>query len=396
MILKELNDITIDDLQHLIDESFLEMKTLEYKEKLQTRTDGEKKEFLADISSFANSNGGDIIYGIREEDHLPKQLVGIEIDDLDKEINRIDQILLEGIRPRIPDISIHPIPISTNKYAIIFRIPKSWLSPHMIKFQDSSKFYARLSNGKYLLGVDELRSAFTLSESKVIRIKEFIQSRIAEILSENYPFPMTNYPKIIMHIVPLSSIEFTKSNNFQKLNYQSISPLFMHNTNNTYTIDGYLSYTKYQDEDLLHGYVLIFHNGSIEAVSSIGFRNDVSKTIPTNYLENSILDSITSYLTILKIMDIEPPYYLFIHLYGLKGYSLFLSPGEHIFHLQPIQKDFFALPNVELVRYRTDYNDKNVFQYLTEILKFPFDALSNAFGLPRSRSYSNEGKWNRY
>lgn len=42
-------------------------------------TDGKKKEIAKDISAFANSNGGMVIYGIREFDdelrrHLPERL----------------------------------------------------------------------------------------------------------------------------------------------------------------------------------------------------------------------------------------------------------------------------------------------------------------------------------
>ena len=88
-------------MQHLIDESILEIKTLEYKEKLPEFNDEGKKEFLADISSFANSSGGDIIYGIREDNHLPKELVGVEIDDIDEIKRRLDGIIRDGIKPRI-------------------------------------------------------------------------------------------------------------------------------------------------------------------------------------------------------------------------------------------------------------------------------------------------------
>lgn len=61
MINKKINDITIDDIQSLIDNSACESKLLEYKKELKIESDSDKKEFLADISSFANCTGGDFI-----------------------------------------------------------------------------------------------------------------------------------------------------------------------------------------------------------------------------------------------------------------------------------------------------------------------------------------------
>ncbi|MCD6594362.1 ATP-binding protein, partial [bacterium] len=67
MIAKNIDQISEEDLQALIDNSVLEGKTIEYKQSLPGNSDSDKKEFLADISSFANASGGDLIYGILED-----------------------------------------------------------------------------------------------------------------------------------------------------------------------------------------------------------------------------------------------------------------------------------------------------------------------------------------
>ena len=46
---------------------FYRHKTIEYKAELHIDTGDDRKEFLADVTSFANSNGGDLIYGIQED-----------------------------------------------------------------------------------------------------------------------------------------------------------------------------------------------------------------------------------------------------------------------------------------------------------------------------------------
>lgn len=67
MINKHLDEISLDDLKQLRNNVVSEGKTIEYKQQLPTNSDGDRKEFLADISSFANASGGDLIFGITEE-----------------------------------------------------------------------------------------------------------------------------------------------------------------------------------------------------------------------------------------------------------------------------------------------------------------------------------------
>jgi predicted HTH transcriptional regulator len=75
---KRLEDITEDDLQYLEDNQIIEKRQLEYKKELTIKSGDEKREFLADVSAFANSAGGYLIYGIEEDDGVPIDLLGIE------------------------------------------------------------------------------------------------------------------------------------------------------------------------------------------------------------------------------------------------------------------------------------------------------------------------------
>lgn len=57
MINKHLDKIDLNDLEQLRSNAVLEGKTIEYKKLLPTNSDADRKEFLADISSFANASG---------------------------------------------------------------------------------------------------------------------------------------------------------------------------------------------------------------------------------------------------------------------------------------------------------------------------------------------------
>lgn len=88
-----IEHITEMDLQALIDNSVTELKTLEYKAILPGNPDSERREFLADVSSFANSLGGSIVLGIVCDNStgIPKTLDGITANNWDQEILKARQ-----------------------------------------------------------------------------------------------------------------------------------------------------------------------------------------------------------------------------------------------------------------------------------------------------------------
>ncbi len=101
MIQKPLDAISEDDLLALISNGVREGRAIDYKRELPGNSDGEKKEFLADVSSFANTSGGDLVFGIDEAQGLPTQLTGVRSANADLEIRRLDSILASGLDPRI-------------------------------------------------------------------------------------------------------------------------------------------------------------------------------------------------------------------------------------------------------------------------------------------------------
>lgn len=69
---KPFESIDETDLQALCTGQEREGKTLEFKEMQLGTSDGDKKEFLADVTSFANTSGGHLIFGIKEAS-LPRR-----------------------------------------------------------------------------------------------------------------------------------------------------------------------------------------------------------------------------------------------------------------------------------------------------------------------------------
>ena len=172
---KPIDELTLSDIEALVDNKVPESQTLDYKLKLCLDKDKDKKEFLADVVSFANTKGGYIIYGVREEGGVPVDIEGFELKDIDKNIKDIDKALLKieelienGIEPKIYGMEpeerckVKAIKLQENKYVFVLRIPKSIYSPHRVK--TNGRFVKRGERKKYDMSYDELKAAFLGSE----------------------------------------------------------------------------------------------------------------------------------------------------------------------------------------------------------------------------------------
>jgi hypothetical protein len=201
MLPKPPNQVTEANLQALIDNRVQEGKTIDYKVCLPGLTDADKKEFLADASSFANTSGGDLIYGMAEEKGEPTEIVGVNSENLDLEKQRLDNLLATGIEPRIRyDMAV--VECTQSRKVLILRVERSWVGPHRVTFKGDHKFYGRNSSGKYPLDVEELRTAFTLSASVADRMRAFRVDRIIALSNNETPVPMEGRPKVVLHCMP--------------------------------------------------------------------------------------------------------------------------------------------------------------------------------------------------
>jgi len=387
MINKRLEDITEEDIENLIINGEREGKTIEYKRDIPDETASSKKNFLGTISSFANALGGDLIFGIEEnrETGEPLNHEGIDCDNMDQLVLRLNQIIRDGIEPIIPINLIKPwvVTQSNDKIILIYRISKSWFRPHRIKYKTSHKFYTRASNGKVLMGIQELRSEFLNSEYLIDRIKSFKQERLSIIFANDSFIPLFPTAKLIVHIIPLISFEASEVLDISIVRRKHWTPIYSGSGYNTrINIDGLLSF-RAGDNSISSSYVEVFRNGIIEAVESYMLKpDDNEKIIHSPDLETYLMQAIAPYLQNMQELEIERPYYIFITLFGVKGYK------KHRFgnnYTEAIDRDILYLPEVMVT-------DEEI--NIMTLLKPPFDALYNALGLEKNPFYDENGNWN--
>lgn len=201
MIEKPINVITRADLQNLVGVA-REDKTLEFKVELPGKAASDAVPFLAGVSSLANSAGGDFVLGIAAKDGLAESVPGVAILNIDAEKLRLEQMLSNGLEPRLPRLDIRAVPCAEKRYVLIIWISRSWVGPHRVRAND--KFYGRNSGGKYPLDVGELRTAFVLSESVAERVRAFRTERLISIGAGETPVPLPDGGRAVLQVVPLA------------------------------------------------------------------------------------------------------------------------------------------------------------------------------------------------
>lgn len=129
------------DLEYLFSNQIEESINLDYKRgDALSRNEKSKKEIGKDVASFANSTGGLIIYGIEEENHIPKNYVHVNGKDITKEW--IEHVIQTRVHRKINGLIIHPVRIGgdVKKTVYIVQIPVSSNAPHM---SSDNRYYRR-------------------------------------------------------------------------------------------------------------------------------------------------------------------------------------------------------------------------------------------------------------
>ena len=386
MINKQLDKINLDDINLLKNDAVLEGKTIEYKRTPPESSDSGRKEFLADISSFANASGGDLIFGITEEGGTPKSIDGIEIKNIDEEILKYENIIRDGIEPRV-SFSTRAVGVSDKKSIFIFRVGKSWSGPHRVIFKGHDKFYSRNSAGKYALDTNELKNAFNFSQTLTEQINKFRTERISQLVADNLPLPFYDGGKIILHLIPLESfspsyrLELTSS----IVKPEKLRPIYSHGWSHRINLEGILSYSGGRD-DKSHSYIQLYRNGIIEAVEGLilSDKGD-NKIIPSITYELELLKSLTELLQMEKELGVNMPIAIFLTLMGTDGYEMGVDRARFwTDDYYKIDRDILNLPETIVESYDVDPKS---------ILRPMFDLIWNACGFERSYNFDNDGNW---
>ena len=390
MLPSRLDSIDESHLKALVTNGVRKSRSLEFKAQLVWGTDSERREFLADISALANGGGGDLILGIKEDKGAASAVVGLDAFDPDNDKLKMENMIRDGIAPRIIGIRLLPVDLKNGRRVVIVRVPNSLNRPHMVVLKNWSRFYSRNSAGKYQLDVHELRSAFVASESVMERVRQFRIERIDAILQGNTPVPLAGRSCMCIHMIPISAFDPSFSFDIARVqdDRETLPPIGRRGCNPSVNFDGLLFSTPARVGGAI-AYVQLFRNGVVEAVDSgrlaplepHGQRPD--KYIPSVAYEGDIIRAVDDYTGLYRKYEVPTPILMGLSVLNVKGFRM---TAEDVYDLgSPIDRDHLILP--DRLAESLDFD-------AASFLRPCFDQVWNACGYDRSRNYDEKGNWN--
>ena len=318
MIDKPITDITADDIQHLVDERTPEKRTLEFKAEVPGNKDSERKEFLADVSSFANAAGGDLIYGVATTDGHATAAHGVTAQNIDATLLRLDQMIRSGISPRIVGFQVQRVTGLPKGPAIVIRIPRSWQGPHIVSYQQRFRFFSRNAAGKFPMDVSDIRAAVLNAGSTEERIKMFRTDRLARIGAAETLVPLNSTKLICVHSAPFMAfsgdshqVDFARAADHTGL----LKPLYNAGWSApTFNIDGLYTYSAVRERPTSYSYLQLFRNGTVETVDAqtILSQSPYPDSIPSIAFPDQLFAYVEQLMRLYELLDVEPPYALLV------------------------------------------------------------------------------------
>ena len=177
---KPLSEVEFSDIQNLKDAKIEESAILDYKEQIIS-----DDKLIKHVTAFSNTSGGDLIVGIEESGRggYPVDIPGIE-DNVNKE--RLEQIIISNIRPRI-GVQFREIDIpNSNRVILIIRIPEGQNHPYYD--MRSHKYYKRYNYEAIPMDEFEIESLYQkrfFGASKLAKyVEEIILFHISKLADD--------------------------------------------------------------------------------------------------------------------------------------------------------------------------------------------------------------------
>jgi hypothetical protein len=198
----ETNNLDEASLTAFIERKLPEGRHLDYKAALSGNGwDNQAREFLKDVTAFANAGGGHLLIGVKEPDEklsASEQMIGL--DDGFNVASKLENLSTSSIDPRISGLLIRPIEFNGKNSIIVVRVPPSLSRPHMAVHGKHRGFYIRHTEKSTPMSTHEIREAVIASSSTEARANLYLKKQERDCL--DYGICKDN-PTLLIQAYPL-------------------------------------------------------------------------------------------------------------------------------------------------------------------------------------------------
>lgn len=229
---------TLAEIQALIDDKVQESLHLDYKEaRAVGKSSKQKFDFAKDVSAFANSDGGTLIYGLKEKAHLPVLITGIDHSQFTREF--FEQV----IRTNISNFTVVQIPIDKKESIYSVTVEKSYGITHQCI--QNKVFYKRHNFESIPMEcyeIDDIRNrrqtipslvnvSAELSGSDVFLLVSNNSEEVTEDVTFNFPESLEQWAKENDVTIFFEGIKFLPPKQCFRFYYEFVNVLFNKSSN---------------------------------------------------------------------------------------------------------------------------------------------------------------------
>lgn len=369
---RNLQEISETELTKLVADGVPESIVLEYKFSLPSlRSDSDKREFTEDVTSFANTDGGYIVYGIAERPTVDGTNSGIagslnpqEANSVSSTITQMESILVDSVEPRLR-VQFRSVQMQNGAILVCF-IPRSSTRPHRVK--TSRVFPGRVETRKFQMDITQIRTAFLGANESRKSIESFVADRLLSIRAGTTIAGFDAANSVISHFVPIDSFELDRPRHSVgelKGTTTMLNPLSERFDKEVINLDGILR--KDTNSNVIESYLQIFRNGIVESGDTTAVMY-TSNGIHSVSIEKTLQFHTRQMLNYYRELG-SGPFLIFVSIFGCKEKPMDQDPYRPITHR--IDRDHLQL---------TPVLTEDLSTLADEILHPLFDEIHNAGG----------------